>query len=317
MKMNFFIACGILCCLTAGALLMAGCKHEVTDTPTAEQRFDDSIVTGSATRSFIVYQPANIQPAEKVPVVFMFHGAGGNGDKFYTNSGWKEKAAVEKFYAVFPSASTYCIADTNGVTSTSTHWAGYEFGNNICAGQTIQNDVQFVRDMVKYIQNHYRADDNRFYIAGFSNGAQFVFRLTIEAPDLFAAASLFAAPLLTPDKTPQQLIPVYQGVGNRDRVFLAGLHRTEPFPMDTTLLDIPLFKANMQNACVTYRLRNKYQFSMQTGYSTFAYTTPTGNNNNVFYCNLFKGLDHQYPNGSNYPLSAPDLVWDFFKQYSK
>jgi polyhydroxybutyrate depolymerase len=317
MKLSFFIAICNLCCLTAGALLMSGCKHEVPDSPTTEQHFNDSIVVDGVPRSFIVYQPANIQPAEKVPVVFMFHGAGGNGDKFYMNSGWKEKAAAEKFYAVFPTAHTYCVTDTNGATSSGTRWASYEFNNNVCPGQTILNDVQFVRDMVKYIQSHYRADDKRFYIAGFSNGAQFVFRLTIEAPDLFAAASLFAAPLLTPDKTPQQLIPVYQGVGNRDRVFLAGLHRTEPLPMDTTVLDISLFKANMQNACVTYRLRNKYQFSMQAGYSTFAYTTPADNNHNVFYSNLFKGLDHQYPNGGNYPLSAPDLVWDFFIQYSK
>lgn len=123
MKLNLFIALRVLCCLATGALPMYGCKHEVTGSPTAEQRFDDSIVVSGVTRSFIVYQPANIQTGEKVPVVFMFHGAGGNGDKFYTNSGWKKKAMVEKFYAVFPTARTYCITDTNGVTSTCPTYA--------------------------------------------------------------------------------------------------------------------------------------------------------------------------------------------------
>src|SRR5687767_11026885 len=66
MKLNFFIAFFSLCCLTAGTVLLSGCKHEVTDSPTAEQHFYDSIVVAGVPRSFIVYQPANIQPGEKV-----------------------------------------------------------------------------------------------------------------------------------------------------------------------------------------------------------------------------------------------------------
>jgi hypothetical protein len=31
---------------------------------------------------------------------------------------------------------------------------------------------------------------------------------------------------------------------------------------------------------------------------------------------LFDGLTHSFPNGVNYPLSAPDLFWPFFQQYT-
>jgi polyhydroxybutyrate depolymerase len=304
--------------ISGNGILLQGCKKDSQEpTPTEEKRIDHTITVEGVTRSFIVYQPPNSLPGEKLPLVFMFHGSGGNGEKFYNISGWKEKAAKEKFYAVFPSALAYCTVNANDTTNTATHWASYEFDAGLCPGQTVKDDVLFVREMTKFLQENYSIDEKRRYINGFSNGGQFAFRLAIEAPDLFAATSIFGAALLTPNKIPGELIPVYQGVGNIDRLFLAGAQRLEPFPMDASLLDIPLFSYNMQNACRTFRLKNEYTFRTPPLYTTFAYTIPSGSSTNSFYFHLFNGLDHQYPNGINYPLSAAELIWDFLKEYSK
>ena len=47
-----------------------------------EGKKDCYINLEGAERHFIVYKPA-IAEAKKVPVVFMFHGTSGNGEKFY------------------------------------------------------------------------------------------------------------------------------------------------------------------------------------------------------------------------------------------
>src|SRR5262245_1545929 len=63
-------------------------------------------------REYLVYLPkAAPHKGNGTPVVFMLHGSGGDGEKFYNISGWKEKADAEGFIAVFPTALTGYIID--------------------------------------------------------------------------------------------------------------------------------------------------------------------------------------------------------------
>ena len=55
-------------------------------------------------RQFIVHLPPayQSQPNQSFPVVFMLHGGGGSGRKYYNISGWKELGDQEGIITVFP-----------------------------------------------------------------------------------------------------------------------------------------------------------------------------------------------------------------------
>lgn len=74
------------------------------------------------TREYYVHVPANYNPNNPTPVVFMLHGATGNGLGTYNNSGWKELGETENIITVFPTALVYCYTNSFGVTKTATRW---------------------------------------------------------------------------------------------------------------------------------------------------------------------------------------------------
>lgn len=152
-------------------------KHELT------------LESEGVTRDYIVHVPKIYNPKQEVPLVFMFHGAGADGEKFWRMSGWKELAEKRGFIAVFPSALTYCYVD-NGVTKNQTKWMSTTVIPNVCAGTPIYDDVKFVQEMVRALTKKLAIDQSRIYASGFSNGATFVnTKLAVEATDIFAALS--------------------------------------------------------------------------------------------------------------------------------
>lgn len=56
---------------------------------TGKQHF--TIVTDGINREYYVHVPARYDAKNPTPAVFMLHGSGGNGEKFYNISGWKEE----------------------------------------------------------------------------------------------------------------------------------------------------------------------------------------------------------------------------------
>ena len=61
-------------------------------------------------RRYEVYVPANAR--RNAPVVFMFHGGSGDGERFLKISGWREQADATGLIAVFPTGERYRITET-------------------------------------------------------------------------------------------------------------------------------------------------------------------------------------------------------------
>lgn len=282
---------------------------------TAQKRIDHNLTVEGKKREFIVYQPAGIDKSSPVPVVFMLHGTSGDGEKFYNISGWKEKAAKEKFYAVFPSSLAYCITE-DGVTTTTTKWRHYDLDSIACPGQKIYDDVKFFREMLKFLEATYPIDPKRVYVSGFSNGGQFSFRLAVEASDVVAAVAPFGSMFAENGKTPLALIPIYNGFGNMDDRFFV-LNNGQPLPMGAALLDLPGIRRNVSIVCNTFGLTYANTLKETASSAFWTFNTPTKGNSNVYHVHEFKDLTHEYPNGTNYPIAATDLLWPFFSKYSK
>jgi len=265
-----------------------------------------------ADRHFIVYQPTQVA-GKKVPVVFMFHGTSGNGEKFYRISGWKEEADREGFIAVFPSALRYCVDDKGKVVNT-TKWNDGKLTYIACDGQTIRDDVLFFREMVKYLKANYNIDENRIYASGFSNGANFVSRLTMEASDILAATAMSAGYLQDTSFVAKQLIPSFLTVGNMEEKLQSD---GKPLAVNIHAIENPGLNALVSRMLYKLQLGSDYTYEQKPHMALYRFDKNTGPGKNIFQFAVIDSLPHRYPNGTNHPLVMADIFWDYFSQVLK
>ena len=267
-------------------------------------------------REVLVYSPPKVKAYDgKVPVVFMFHGTGGDGMKFWKISQWKEKARKEGFIAVFPTALRTCYySHLNQRYQTKTKW------NNglieLCEGEVMSDDVALFRRMVDLVTSVYNGDPKRIYVSGFSNGGTFTSRLSLDAGDLIAAASgaghgqkLFY--------TPVEKIPFYHILGANDPKALKDL--AGELVVDSSIVRNSLYmEGQVYPFLDVFELNiNKYLLKETTYGVKMLFNKSLTGDSNYFISYLIDGLDHQYPNGNNHPVVAANILYKFFMRHSK
>lgn len=314
----------------------------VTNTPGKTTR---SITVDGQQRTFVVHVGSSVGRTAAVPVVFMEHGTSGDGEQFFNISGWREKADQEGFIAVFPSALTYCFYedenkdgdfDDAGERKVTSKWTHGALGNPsempLCSAQVIaslnaqnralvdhplRDDVLFFDAMIAFLKQNYVIDEKRIYSTGFSNGAQMSNRLAIERSTVFAATGAHAGGTSVPT-TSGRALSVVSSVGTLDDRYTVPLGVTEIPLRESTLAELPLLGGVMVLPLITQlQLTQAYTYDELTiggkkvGRWVFRTSTSGGSNSVTFL--LFEGLHHQYPNGSNYPATMANLLWEFFR----
>jgi len=183
-------------------------------------------------RQYIVYVPNT--GTGPLPVVFMHHGSSGTGLKFFNISGWREKADEVGLVAVFPTALEVYFLEEKRCT---TKWNAYNLEDQIRPdikpvivhpnGMPPQeypgdapwpaDDIAFVRAMLGDLQAGMPIDSSRVYLSGFSNGAGFGFRASIEMSDVLAAVGITGGGMHGPQDglppVPLRYIPVVLQLG--------------------------------------------------------------------------------------------------------
>jgi poly(3-hydroxybutyrate) depolymerase len=206
----------------AGAAYQAGANHRTVELDGIDRRY-------------VVYVPRNVnRPA---PVVLMFHGSSGTGEQFLRTSGWRELADREGFVAVFPTGLRYRVLDSGrrvtkwndfalaGEVDLSELPPGYPEGSPMPA-----NDVGFVDLILADLHAGLPIDHRRVYASGFSNGANFAARLSVDRATRIAAAAYSGGGL--PEAQPiERPVPTYVTVGSLDDRVLEGTGLAE-LPLD-------------------------------------------------------------------------------------
>jgi polyhydroxybutyrate depolymerase len=257
-------------------------------------------------------RPAGYMPGEPVPVVFMFHGSSGNGEKFYRISGWREKADAEGFIAVFPDGLSYCIEE-DGRQKRTTKWNDGKLETYVCPGQALPDDVQFVRDMVAYLDSNFVIDRHRIYASGFSNGAQFVFRLGVEGSDFIAAVAGVGGALQVQGVKPARPLAVFQVAGAADAGILEARQGLPMPESPEALREDAVFAPVMDVWQSTLGLSDSYR----TRQGEWHYSLGFEEGGGPYIFALVKGLEHRYPNGENNPAGyvAANRFWEFFSNH--
>jgi poly(3-hydroxybutyrate) depolymerase len=312
--------------ITLTVFVIAICKSEdrisdptLMDYVVGKNRFTTQV--DGDTREYYVHVPAKYNPSTATPVVFMLHGTGGDGEKFYNISGWKEIGETENILTVFPSSWRYCIID-EGVQKTTTKWNSQPAEWQPCAGERLRDDVKFLSTIISELKARFNVDSKRIYLVGFSNGGQMAAKCTIAMSNKFAAI-VESAGSFYGDTTwvPLRKMPITFQVGNEDY----GPGNTGP-PIPLSILDTLLSTPNLQFS-LYYRIANVHvkSFELNPNFTisgdtntvvVATYKPLVPDPNNVFNFVLIKGLGHVYPNGTNHWLKAAKVNWAWMKNYT-
>ena len=145
-------------------------------------------------REWYVYEPQSakdkIDAGEKVPLVFVFHGAGGTGNEIADRSGWATVAEENGFIIVMPTASieiTPRSINNKVFPDMRPSW------NSSGATDTRPDDVAFVEYLHGWMLDHYDIDATRVYASGQSSGGMMTWAVASQLPDLFAAVAPISA----------------------------------------------------------------------------------------------------------------------------
>lgn len=292
-------------------------------------------------REYLVYVSASaaaeMGAGGQVPLVVMLHGTSGDGEKFLKISGWREKADEEGFVAAFPSGLTYRVTEDGEPPKTTTKWNAFNLASYIdpavkpdgypASAPWPADDVRFLRGVAADVATELPIDLRRIFLSGFSNGGEMCSRIGIEASDLFAAVGCNAGTLDGVHRTTagHPNIPMTLALGTIDPKILARIQAVDP-----SYSEVPLDPGELQNTPVIRDIVPATVGSLALADRPVdAVTKPTyteltwkaaaaGNTDgNQFRFIVLKGVEHEYPNGTNNPhkFVMADAYWDFFSEH--
>jgi polyhydroxybutyrate depolymerase len=156
---------------------------------------------GRFERVYRVYIPESYTDTDDpIPLLFVFHGAGGTGSGIASISAFHELADQEGFIAVFP----------DGI---NTIW---DDGRPPDPNVGLVDDIGFVSGMVETLTRSLNIDATRIYAAGYSAGGMFSYRLGCELPDTFAAVASVASTF------PEYLVNNCDGTAPKPELIIQG-----------------------------------------------------------------------------------------------
>ncbi|HYH89022.1 MAG TPA: PHB depolymerase family esterase [Solirubrobacteraceae bacterium] len=280
-------------------------------------------------RRFVVYVPRHRPVTGSLrPVVFMFHGSTGTGERFLRSSGWREQADATGLVAVFPTGLRYRVLDSGRL---STKWNSFDLAGEVDLDERPRgypedapwpaDDVGFVDSIMGDLGARLPIDRDRVYASGFSNGAGFAGRLAVERSRLLAAAA-FSGGALPAAQAPARPIPMWLVAGALDDRILA--HTGPPplteLPLDpVSLLAVPVVDTTLDAHLATLGLDENLVGTLALANST-AFRWPAigeGPGGGVFRFSLLAGLGHHYPHARNNDAgfeAAPEF-WEFFRTH--
>jgi len=229
------------------------------------------------TREALVFAPAPERRGDKHPLVFAFHGHGGN---------MQGTSQLMHIHTLWPKAIVVYPQGVNRPSPVDPN--GTKPGWQVEANQANINnaDLKFFDAMVARMHGEYSIDDARIYVTGFSNGAIFSYLLWAERGKLLAAIGDCAGRLWQGEHLTQPR-PVLVIAGRADT--------TDPFALQEKSIKIA---RRIDNAS------NRGQVCGQ--YCTF-YPSTTHTPVKTFI----------HPGAHVYPAWAPGEIVTFFKAHKR
>lgn len=128
---------------------------------------------GGVTRDYLYVLPAAYDAKASIPLVFIFHGAGGTGPSTESSLGFTQLQGRKYFLAVYP----------DGVDK---WWnGGRTLPQSLASARS--DDVGFISALIDRLAGNFNIDLRRVFATGSSNGAIFCETLAVRLSDRIAA----------------------------------------------------------------------------------------------------------------------------------
>jgi polyhydroxybutyrate depolymerase len=159
------------------------------------------IMVDGTERSFLVHVPPGYDGTTRVPIVFDFHGLGGNSNQQKNLSRWDDVADTQGFVVVYP----------QGLENA--------WNAGLCCSDG-SDDVAFVRAIIQTLQTEACIDAKRVYASGCSNGGGMSYKLACDAADVITGVAPVDFDCVDGagcgDCSPSRPVPVVQFRGTND-----------------------------------------------------------------------------------------------------
>jgi polyhydroxybutyrate depolymerase len=274
-------------------------------------------------RFYQVHVPSGYGSSKPIPLVLIFHGAGGSGENSLDKNGWAAKAEKENFIALAP----------DGLPSRPGWPANFFLNPRLWNDGQLRpgsqrskiDDVAFVRALLDDISKRISIDPERIYVAGHSNGAGMTFRLAAELSERLAAIAAVAGHCWNQNPKPVRPLPTLYIIGTKDPLVpLAGGEVKTPWSKKVNPPVVQTLAAWAKALGIADPPRTTQN---SDGVKTVLYGQETSAAClTVLY---IEGQGHGWPGGedSKVPESwigptvdrihATDVIWDFFRKYKR
>jgi polyhydroxybutyrate depolymerase len=163
-----------------------------------------SVKVGDLQRTALVFAPT-ASSAEANPLVFVFHGHGGNARQ--ASAGFGIQQLWPEAIVVYPQG----VPTPGRLTDPEGKRNGWQHG----LGDQSDRDLEFFDALLAKLKTDQHVDEKRIYVTGHSNGGAFTFLLWVNRGDVFAAIAPSAAAMSPQMKKPKPL-PVLELAGEND-----------------------------------------------------------------------------------------------------
>ncbi len=155
-------------------------------------------------RAFSVHTPPSYKYGDRLPVIMVLHGGGGNNKQVVEQTKMNETADKYGFIVVYP----------EGIGRKFHTWNA-----GACCGKAKDknvDDVAFISRVIDKISKLYNIDEKRVYATGLSNGAMMSYRLSCELSDRITAIAPVAAQNINIPCNAKRAVPTIHFHGTAD-----------------------------------------------------------------------------------------------------
>lgn len=270
----------------------------------------DSLSYQGLQRTYLVHLPPSYNGQQKLPLIIAMHGGFGSAANLQNQSGLSHTADDHNFIVVYPEGAR------EGILNIRTWNAGW-----CCGGSSFMDidDVGFIDTLLDVLISQYAIDTLRIYATGMSNGGFMSYRLACELSTRIAAIAPVAASLSLHDCNPERPVPIihFHSYLDSSVPYAGGIgdgvsdHYNPP-------LDSVLETWAVKNNCQSQRLTIQDDIDL----TKYQWSNCDCSTEIIWY--LTKDGGHSWPGGNQTPIgdppsraiSANELMWDFFSQYS-
>ncbi len=280
-------------------------------------------------RTYRIHVPSYYDGDDPLPTVLILHGHPSNSKMMQLASELDVKADEVGFIAVYPDGEIppfpiLLLALMMGMRGC--WWNAWDYNNF-----NRVDDVDYIRELIKKLQENINIDSSMIYVTGLSGGALMTYRLGAELSDIIAAIAPVAGSVggswnawlknsgqfIIPEPSNPLPVIIFHGLKDRNVPYYGGWVNGTigPLSLSTKYLSVN----ESTSFWVAHNNCNPKPEIDQSG-NVIKTTYVNGDSDSEVVLYTVKDGGHEWFGSSFFPdrgISVNDLMWEFFEQHPK